>query len=194
MNHGILKSISMLNNCQIFYSHRHHMLEQSNLLFTCLIHIEGSLRTITIITSCQMEVGSLRSQHNNKKYGERNVNEACRINLYPMANHGNYKSQSWVWHFLRPYFRNSWFIVYTICLANPSALGWSREIIQWSINAFSHKSWKSPWNYIPWLVKTLVGTLNLLSILSINAYATPSLLQFSNWHQLQPFGKMFNHN
>jgi len=46
-----------------------------------------------------MEAGSLRSRPNNKKYNEKDVNEAHRLNLYPMANHGNYKSQSRVWPF-----------------------------------------------------------------------------------------------
>jgi len=41
-----------------------------------------------------MEVNSLGSQPNNKKYGEKYANEAYRLNLYPMANHGKNKSQS----------------------------------------------------------------------------------------------------
>jgi len=39
-----------------------------------------------------MEAYILKSRPNNKKYDEKNVNETCRLNLYPMANHGNYKS------------------------------------------------------------------------------------------------------
>jgi hypothetical protein len=46
-----------------------------------------------------MEVGNLRSQPNNKKYNEKYAKEACWLNLYPTANHGNYKSQSQVWPF-----------------------------------------------------------------------------------------------
>ncbi len=97
-----------------------------------------------------------------------------------MANHGNCKSQSWAWPFWRPYFHNLWFIVCTIHSANPLALGWSYGIVWWSFNVFSHKSWKSPWNFIPWSMKILVRTLNLLNIRSRNAYAIPSLLRFSN--------------
>jgi hypothetical protein len=40
-----------------------------------------------------MEAGNLGSQPNNKKYGEKDINDAYCLNLYPMANHGNYKSQ-----------------------------------------------------------------------------------------------------
>jgi hypothetical protein len=127
-----------------------------------------------------MDVGSLGSRPNSKKYSEKDVNEAYWLKLYPMANHGNYKSQSWVWPFWRPYFHNPCFRVYTIHLANLLALGWSYEIVRWSFNAFSHKSWKSLRNFVPWLVRTLAGTLNSLNIMSKNAYTAPSLLRFSN--------------
>jgi steroid 5-alpha reductase family enzyme len=53
-------------------------------------------------------------------------------------------------------------------------------VVWWSISVFSHNSWKSPWNFMPWLMKTLDGAPNLLSTLSKNVYATPSLMQFSN--------------
>jgi hypothetical protein len=49
---------------------------------------------ITTITSCRIKVGNLGSQLNNKKYGEKDEREACQHNLYPITNHGNYKSQS----------------------------------------------------------------------------------------------------
>ncbi len=39
-----------------------------------------------------MEANSLGSWPNSKKYGGKNANEACQLNLYPMANHGNCKS------------------------------------------------------------------------------------------------------
>jgi hypothetical protein len=87
-----------------------------------------------------MEVGSLKSQPNSTKYGEKDANEAYWLNLYPMANHGKYKSQFQMWPFWKPYFHNPCFIVCTICLANPYALEWSCEVVQWSINVFSHKS------------------------------------------------------
>ncbi len=41
-----------------------------------------------------MEAGTSKLKPNNKKYGEKNANEAYQLNLYPMANHGNFKSQS----------------------------------------------------------------------------------------------------
>jgi hypothetical protein len=41
----------------------------------------------------------LKSWPNSRKYSEKDANEACWLNIYPMANHGNYKPQSWVWPF-----------------------------------------------------------------------------------------------
>jgi hypothetical protein len=46
-----------------------------------------------------MEADSSKSRQNGKEYGEKYFNEACRLNLYPMDNHGNYKSQYQVSHF-----------------------------------------------------------------------------------------------
>jgi hypothetical protein len=57
---------------------------------------------------------------------------------------------------------------------------WSHEVMQRSINVFSHNFLNSPQNYVPWLVKTLAGAPNLLNTLFKNAYVTPSLLQFGN--------------
>ncbi len=141
-------------------------------------HIARSSRLIIIISSRWMEVSSLGSRPNNKKYCEKNANEVYQLNLYPMANHGNFESQFQMWPFWRPYFYNPHFTIYTIHLVNLSTSKWSHEVVWWSINAFPHKSYKSPWNSIPWLVKTLVGTSSLLNIMSINAYVAPSLLWF----------------
>jgi hypothetical protein len=127
-----------------------------------------------------MEVGSLGWWPNNKKYGENDAREACQLHLYPMAKHGNYRSQSLVRPFWKPYLHNLHFTVYTIHLANSFALKWSHEVVQWSINASSHNFWKSSQNFIVWSMRTSVGTLNIFNILSKNAYATPSLLQSSN--------------
>jgi hypothetical protein len=52
--------------------------------------------------------------------------------------------------------------------------------LQWSINAYSHNSWNSVWNYVPWSTKNSIGTPNLLNTLSKNAYVALSLLQSSN--------------
>jgi hypothetical protein len=52
---------------------------------------------ITTIASCQIEVGNFVSWLNNKKYGEKDEKDekkACRLNLYPIASHGNCKFQS----------------------------------------------------------------------------------------------------
>jgi hypothetical protein len=52
--------------------------------------------------------------------------------------------------------------------------------VWWSINAFSHNSWNSPQNYVPWLLRTSARGRNLLNTMFKNAYATPSLLWFGN--------------
>ncbi len=80
----------------------------------------------------------------------------------------------------RPYFCKPYFIVFTIRSINLFALGWSHEILGWLINVFSHNSSNSPWNFVPWSMKTLVGAPNLLSTMSKNPYATISLLWFNN--------------
>ncbi len=139
-------------------------------------HTEGSSKLIIVITSHQMDVSNFGSWPNSRKYSEKDANE---MNLYPMANHGNCKSQFQVWPFWSPYFRNPHFTVCTIHLANPFALRWYREVVWWCINVFSHKSWKSLRNFIPWSMRTSVGTPNLLNILSKNAHVAPSLLRFS---------------
>jgi hypothetical protein len=51
------------------------------------------------ITYYHTEIGSPNSQPNNKKYNEKDVKEACWLNLYPITNYGNYRSQSLVWPF-----------------------------------------------------------------------------------------------
>ncbi len=144
------------------------------------IHTLRSSMLIIVIAFCQIEASNSSSWPNNKRYGEKDEREACQLNLYTIASHGNCKSQSRVWPLWRPYFHKPHFTVYTICLTNPFASGWSHEIMRWSINAFSHNSWNSPHNFIPWSMKTLIGTPNLLSTLSKNAYVVPSLLQSDN--------------
>jgi len=51
-----------------------------------------------------MEAGNLGSWLNNKKYGEKDANEAYCLNLYPMANHGNCKVPILSVAFLKPMF------------------------------------------------------------------------------------------
>ncbi len=94
--------------------------------------------------------------------------------------HGSCKSQSWIWPLWRPYFHKSCFIISTIHSTKPFALGWSHEIVQWSISAFSHNFWSSPQNYVPWSMRILVKAPNLLSTLSKNAYVASSLLWSNN--------------
>jgi hypothetical protein len=112
----------------------------------------------------------LGSQPNNKKYGKKNEKEACSLNLYPITNHGDYRSQSQIWPLWNPYFYKPFFIVSTICSINMFVLGWSREVMQWSINVFLHNFWNSPRNFIFWLMRTLTRTPNLLSTMSKNAH------------------------
>jgi len=40
-------------------------------------------------TSHQIEASNLGSWANNKKYGEKNEGETCRLNLYPIVSHGS---------------------------------------------------------------------------------------------------------
>ncbi len=119
---------------------------------------------ITIITTRRIEANNWGSWPKNKKYGEKDEREVCQLNLYPIANHGNCKSQSWVWPLQKPYFCNLRFTVCTIRLINPFTSRWSSEVVQWSINVFSHNFCNSPRNFIPWLMKTSIGAPNLLSI------------------------------
>jgi hypothetical protein len=48
---------------------------------------------IIVVASCQIEANKSSSWPNNKKYGEKDEKEVCQLNLYPIANHGSYKSQ-----------------------------------------------------------------------------------------------------
>jgi hypothetical protein len=161
------------------------------------IHMLRSSMLITTITSCRIEVGNLDSRLNNKKCGEKDEKEACQLNLYPITNHGNYKSQFRIWPLWRPYFHKPHFIVCTIHSTNMSTSRWFHDVVQWLINVFSHNSWNCPWNFVLWLMRTLARAPNLLSTLSKNAYATLSLLWFDNGTNsnlaMQPLGEMFNH-
>jgi hypothetical protein len=47
---------------------------------------------IIAIISPQIEASNLGSRPNNNKYSEKDESKACQLNLYPIANHGNYKS------------------------------------------------------------------------------------------------------
>jgi hypothetical protein len=49
-----------------------------------------------------------------KKNGKNDANETYQLNLYPMVNHGNCRSQSLVWPFWKPYLRNPCFTICTI--------------------------------------------------------------------------------
>jgi len=52
--------------------------------------------------------------------------------------------------------------------------------MQWSINIFSHNSWNSPQNYVPWSMRISIRAPNLLSISSKNACVVLSLLRSKN--------------
>jgi len=163
-----------------FHSHGHNMSEQGGLVHTCLNpHIK-----IIYVDYCHLsyriETSNLGSRPNNDKYGEKDEKEAFQLNLYPITNHGSCKSQFRIWPLWRPYFPNPLFIVCTIRSTNPSTLGWSHEVVRWSINIFSHNSWNSPQNYVPWSVRISTRAPNLLNILSKNAYVVISLLRSKN--------------
>jgi hypothetical protein len=91
-----------------------------------------------------------------KKFGENYAKEAYQLNLYPMANHGNYMSQYLIHPFWRPYLHNLYFTICIILSTNLSTLEWSCKIICWFINAFSHNF--CPQNSMLWLMKTLIET------------------------------------
>jgi hypothetical protein len=132
------------------------------------IHTLRSSMLIIAIISRRIEANNLGSPPNNNKYGEKDEIETCQLNLYPIANHGSYKSQFRIWPLWRPYFRKPFFIVYTIRSTNPSTSGWFHEIVRWSINNFSRNSWNSPQYYVPWSMKISTEAPNLLNILSKN--------------------------
>ncbi len=99
MNRGIPKNIFMLSNYRIFHKQKHHLFSTKYISRYSHVWIqnERSLKLIIVITSHRSKAGSLGSQLTRRKYNEKDANEACQLNLYPMANHGNCKSQSRMW-------------------------------------------------------------------------------------------------
>jgi hypothetical protein len=85
-----------------------------------LISMKSHIIIITI-ASCWIEVNNSCPLLNNRKYGENDAKKTCQLNLYPIINHGSYKSQSLIWHFWNPYFCKPCFTIFTICLTNPFA-------------------------------------------------------------------------
>jgi len=81
----------------------------------------------------------------------KNVRKACWLNLYHIENHGNCRSQYLIRPFWSPYFHKPHFTICTNCSTNLSTLGWFHEVVQWSINVFSHNSWNSPQKIVTWL-------------------------------------------
>ncbi len=162
-NSGLMQSILVLGNCQIVHIHGHNTSKQNNSLFTCLNS----------------------HQENERKF--------YQLNLYPIISLASYKSQFWIWHFWSPYFCRPHFAAYTICSINLFASWWSCEVVWWLISVFSRIFWDSPWNFVPWSMKTLIGAPNLLSTLSKNAYAIHSLLQFGNGTNPTTW-KVFSHD
>jgi len=136
------------------------------------------------ITSCQID-NKLGSWPNNKINGKKDVREAWWLNLYPTTNHGSFRSQFWTPPFRSPYLQKPCLVTCTIRSTNPSTSRWCCEVMQWLINYDSYNSWNSPWNFIPWLVKTSTGAPNLLNTLLKNAYDAPSHLVMppilTNW-------------
>jgi hypothetical protein len=106
-------------------------------------HTFGSSKLMIIIISCHIEARSLNSWLNNKNYGGKDAKEACQLNLYPIVNHSNCKSQFQVWFFWSPYFHKPHFTICTILLVSPFASKWFHEVVWWSISDFSHNLWNS---------------------------------------------------
>jgi len=139
------------------------------MLLTCL---NPHIRIIHVYYCHQyrIKVGNLGSQPNNKKYGKKNEREPYQLNLYPIINHGDCRSQFQIWPLWSPYFYTPFSIVNTNRSINMSPLGWSCEVVWWSSNVFLHNFWNSPRNFVFWLMKTLTRAPNLLSTLSKNAH------------------------
>lgn len=107
-------------------------------LFSMKSHI-----MITNIASCWIEVNNSCPWLNNRKYAKNDAKEAYPLYLYPMGNHGSYKSQTLVWPFWNPYFSNPYFTIFTIHLTNPSAShGFMKLYNDWSM--FSHITFGTP--------------------------------------------------
>jgi hypothetical protein len=119
------------------------------------------------ITSCQID-SNLGSWPNKKINGKKYVKEACWLNLYPTTNHGSCRFQFWAWPFWSPYLWKLCLVTCTICSTNLFTSRWSHEIMWWLISDDSYNSWNSPWNFVPWLMKTSTGAPNLLSTLPKN--------------------------
>ncbi len=139
------------------------------------IHTLRSSTLIITIAFHRIEVGNSILWPNIRSMVTKVNKKTCWLNLYPIVNYGSYKSQFRIWLLWRPYFCKSSFTICTIHI-NSFVSRWFCEVVQWSINVFSHNSW----NFVPWLVKILVRTPNLLSTLSKDAYVTPSLLWSNN--------------
>ncbi len=82
------------------------------------IHKLRSSALITTIAFHRIEVGNSILWPNNKKYGEKDEKKTCWLNLYPIVNHGSYKSQFQIWPLWR-YFCKPSFTICTIHI-NPS--------------------------------------------------------------------------
>jgi len=54
-------------------------------------HLDHS-KSMMAITSYHIEGYNFGSQPNSKNYGEKDAHEACRLNPYPIINHGSSRS------------------------------------------------------------------------------------------------------
>jgi hypothetical protein len=131
-----------------FHSHWHYLLEHNCLPLTCLKSHIWVIQIDDHHHISSIKVGNLGSWPNNIKYGEKDARKVCWFNLYPMVNYGNCKSQHLVWPFWTPYFCKLCLTIYIICITNLFSSRWSCDTMQWSINVFSHKFWKSPYNFV----------------------------------------------
>jgi hypothetical protein len=86
---GIVQSISMLDSCQFFIAMGITCQNKVVHFSHSWIHTLKSSILITTIASHHIEVSNLGSWPNNNKYGEKDEREACWLNLYPIASHGN---------------------------------------------------------------------------------------------------------
>jgi hypothetical protein len=151
VNSGITQHILMLNNVKILHIHWHYTLKQSYSNYShAWNRTFGWSKLITTIVFHHIQFNHSRSQLNNIKYGEKDATKTCELNLYPTSKHDTYRFQYLVWPFWSSFFHKSHFTICTISSTNMFTLRWSCEVVWWLISFYSHNSWNSQQNLVPW--------------------------------------------
>ncbi len=120
--------------------------------------------------------------------------DTCLLNWYPMANHGNYMSQSNICHFYNSYLCKPFSIVCTILKTKPLMSWWSWEVILWSIKVCSHNFIKFSLEFCVLIYEHFCWSIKSIWNLNQKCISNIFIIFFVEWNQLNPLGKMFNHN